>query len=112
MADRNAAAVRTYVVEVETAALVCMSSFESLNFPYSLIMFTCLLPSPRPPYAFPTLPHKLTKSFSPGSRRRRHPITNPRAQRILALRQATNSRHQRSRKASRRGGRTSRSWTG
>ena len=48
MADRNAAAVRTYVVEVETAALVCISSCESstLVHLHSLPKLTCLLPFP------------------------------------------------------------------
>ena len=47
MADRNAAAVRSYVVEVETAALVCIFSCDcpSLAHPlHSLLIFTCLLP--------------------------------------------------------------------
>ena len=47
MADRNAAAVRTYIVEVETAALVCISSCESLSLVHllhSLLIFTCFLP--------------------------------------------------------------------
>ena len=46
MADRNAAAVRTYVVEVETAALVCIFSCECLSLVHllhSLLIFTCLL---------------------------------------------------------------------
>ena len=56
MADRNAAAVRTYVVEVETAALVCISSCEYLSLIhllYTLLMFTCL-PFPPSPCRFLT----------------------------------------------------------
>ena len=52
MADRNAAAVRTYVVEVETAALVCISSCEYLTLIHlfhTLLMLTCLLPFPPSP---------------------------------------------------------------
>ena len=52
MADRNAAAVRTYVVEVETAALVCISSCECLSLghhAHSLLTLTCLLPFPPSP---------------------------------------------------------------
>ena len=52
MADRNAAAVRTYVVEVETAALVCISSCEYptlIHLFHTLLMLTCLLPFPPSP---------------------------------------------------------------
>ena len=46
MADRNAAAVRTYVVEVETAALVCISSH---NDPYASSTSSILSIIPIPP---------------------------------------------------------------
>ena len=59
MADRNAAAVRTYVVEVETAALVCISSCEYLSL-FHVSSSTLALPMA----PFLTLPHKLTSSSS------------------------------------------------
>lgn len=43
MADRNAAAVRTYVVEVETAALVCISSCEYLTLVHMSPSISALL---------------------------------------------------------------------
>ena len=55
MADRNAAAVRTYVVEVETAALVCISPCEYMSLVHllhSLLMCTCVLPFPPSPGHF------------------------------------------------------------
>lgn len=39
MADRNAAAVRTYVVEVETAALVCISSYDNTHLSFTSFNF-------------------------------------------------------------------------
>ena len=113
MADRNAAAVRTYVVEVETAALVCTSH---ATLPDSRSPSLYSLKLPRIPQFHPShtpslpLPAQLTNLFSSSDpRSRRHPLPNAGAQRILALRQATNSRHQRSRKASRSCGHKSRS---
>lgn len=53
MADRNAAAVRTYIVEVETAALVCISSH---NDPYALSTSSILSIIPMPP-SIPLSPH-------------------------------------------------------
>ena len=47
MADRNAAAVRTYVVEVETAALVCISSCEHMGLVHMSSSISAL-PRPRP----------------------------------------------------------------
>lgn len=64
MADRNAAAVRTYVVEVETAALVCISTSGYLSLVHllcSLLMFTCLLPLPLSPGPFSNSPHQTNK---------------------------------------------------
>ena len=66
MADRNAAAERTYVVEVETAALVCISSCEYLtlvHLPHSFLMFTCLLPLPPSPGPFSNSTRQTNKTL-------------------------------------------------
>ena len=59
MADRNAAAVRTYVVEVETAALVCISSH---NDPYASSTSSILSIAPIPP-STPLTPHALSQVY-------------------------------------------------